>query len=128
MHMYSIFYMYSTCNIYCTCTCTVYFTCTVHVYSTCKIYCTCTCTVHVKYTVHVQYILHVHVHVKYTVHVQYIYFPLLFRFIGEIEKISEKEGVTVFEKKVVRTGEKRKREDKGTPDDIDGYKGKELQI
>ena len=78
-------------------------------------YCTCTiyftCTVHVKYTVHVR-----------------IYFPLLFRFIGEIEKISEKEGVTVFEKKVVRTGEKRKREDKGTPDDIDGYKGKELQI
>lgn len=45
------------------------------------------------------------------------------QFIGEIEKISEEEGVTVFEKKVVRTGEKRKREDKGTPDDIDGYKG-----
>ena len=88
-------------------------------YSIFYMYCTCTtyltCTVHV----HVQYIVHVHVR---------IYFPFLFRFIGEIEKISEQEGVTVFEKKVVRTGEKRKREDKGTPDDIDGYKGKKLYI
>ena len=48
---------------------------------------------------------------------------LSYRFIGETEKLSEHEGATVFEKKVVRTGEKRKREDKGDPADVGGYKG-----
>ena len=33
------------------------------------------------------------------------------------------EGLTVFEAKSVRTGEKRKREDRGDPSDVDGYKG-----
>jgi pre-mRNA-processing factor 17 len=33
------------------------------------------------------------------------------------------EGLTVFEAKTVRSGEKRKREEKGDPGDIDGYKG-----
>ena len=33
------------------------------------------------------------------------------------------EGMTVFEAKSVRTGKKRKREAKGDPADVDGYKG-----
>ena len=45
------------------------------------------------------------------------------RFVGEVERIDELEGATVFERKVVRTGEKRKRAPKGDPGDIDGYMG-----
>ena len=37
--------------------------------------------------------------------------------------MNELEGVTVFEAKTVRTGQKRKREDKGDPGDLEGYKG-----
>ena len=35
----------------------------------------------------------------------------------------EHEGASIFEKKVVRTGEKRKRLEKGDPAVIDGYQG-----
>ena len=48
----------------------------------------------------------------------------LFRFIGELDRAQELDGATVFERKVVRTGEKRKREAKGDPGVIDGYMGK----
>ena len=40
-----------------------------------------------------------------------------------MEKLSEHEGATVFEKKVVKTGQKRKRLEKGDPSDVDGYQG-----
>ena len=43
--------------------------------------------------------------------------------VGETERAQEMEGLTVFEAKVVRTGKKRKREGKGDPGDVDGYKG-----
>ena len=45
------------------------------------------------------------------------------RVIGEIERADEMEGATVFEVKQVRTGEKRKREEKGDPADTEGYMG-----
>ena len=45
------------------------------------------------------------------------------QFIGKTEKISDLEAATVFERKVVRTTKKRKREDKGDLGDIDGYQG-----
>lgn len=38
-------------------------------------------------------------------------------------KLKEQSGETVFEKKVVKTGQKRKRLDKGDPGVIDGYQG-----
>ena len=44
-------------------------------------------------------------------------------FVGELERMNELEGMTVFEAKTVRTGQKRKREDKGDPGDLEGYKG-----
>lgn len=47
----------------------------------------------------------------------------LCRVIGELERAGEMEGATVFEVKQVRTGEKRKREDKGDPGDTEGYMG-----
>lgn len=47
----------------------------------------------------------------------------LCRFIGENDRAKEMEGLTVFEAKSVRTGEKRRRESKGDPSDVDGYKG-----
>lgn len=37
--------------------------------------------------------------------------------------LGEQEGATVFEKKIVKTGQKRKRLEKGDPGDIDGYQG-----
>ena len=40
-----------------------------------------------------------------------------------MERADELEGATVFEVKQVRTGEKRKREEKGDPGDIEGYMG-----
>ena len=43
------------------------------------------------------------------------------RVIGEEERAKELDGLTVFEAKTVRTGAKRKREDKGDPADVDGY-------
>lgn len=43
--------------------------------------------------------------------------------IGEEERAKELDGLTVFEAKTVRTGAKRKREDKGDPADVDGYQG-----
>ena len=49
----------------------------------------------------------------------------VYRFVGELERVEELEGATVFERKVVRTGEKRKRESKGDPGEIDGYMGKQ---
>ena len=45
------------------------------------------------------------------------------RFIGETERASEMEGLTVFEAKAVRSGQKRKRESLGDPGDVEGYKG-----
>ena len=45
------------------------------------------------------------------------------RIVGELERAGELEGVTVFEAKTVRTGQKRKRDPKGDPGDIDGYMG-----
>ena len=45
------------------------------------------------------------------------------RLVGEVEKAKEMEGITVFETKNIQTGKKRKREEKGDPSDIDGYKG-----
>lgn len=47
----------------------------------------------------------------------------MYRFVGELERMNELEGVTVFEAKTVRTGQKRKREEKGDPGDVDGYQG-----
>ncbi len=44
-------------------------------------------------------------------------------FVGDVEKMSENEGASLFEKKVIRTKEKRKREEIGDPGDIEGYKG-----
>lgn len=43
--------------------------------------------------------------------------------IGELDRADELEGATVFEVRQVRTGEKRKREDKGDPADSEGYMG-----
>ncbi len=43
--------------------------------------------------------------------------------IGETDRAREMDALTVFEAKMVRTGEKRKREDKGDPGEVDGYKG-----
>lgn len=45
------------------------------------------------------------------------------RFIGESDRAAEMGGVTVFETKSVLTGKKRKREGKGDPGDVEGYKG-----
>lgn len=45
------------------------------------------------------------------------------RLIGDVEKADKLEKITVFETKQVRTGMKRKREEKGDPGDVDGYKG-----
>lgn len=47
----------------------------------------------------------------------------LSRFVGEQERAETMEGVSVFEMKKVRTGEKRKREDRGDPADVEGYMG-----
>ena len=47
------------------------------------------------------------------------------RFVGDLEKILENEGASLFEKKVVRTKEKRKREEMGDPGDVEGYKGEQ---
>lgn len=43
--------------------------------------------------------------------------------IGELDRADEMAGATVFEVKQVRTGEKRKREEKGDPGDTEGYMG-----
>ncbi len=40
-----------------------------------------------------------------------------------MESASIHEGTSLFEKKIVRTKEKRKRESKGDPAVVDGYKG-----
>ena len=45
------------------------------------------------------------------------------RFVGDIDKAKESKGLTVFEKTKPRAGDKRKREDKGDPGVIEGYKG-----
>ena len=45
------------------------------------------------------------------------------QFIGKTEKISDLEAATVFERKVVRTTKKRKRENKGDAGDTDSYQG-----
>ena len=45
------------------------------------------------------------------------------RYIGLHDRAKVMEGLTVFEAKSVSTREKRKREDKGDPSDVDGYKG-----
>ena len=40
-----------------------------------------------------------------------------------MDRATESEGLTVFEAKTVRSTRKRKREEKGDPADIEGYKG-----
>jgi pre-mRNA-processing factor 17 len=44
-------------------------------------------------------------------------------FIGDEKRLKEMGGATVGEVKVVKTGQKRKRLDKGDPGDVDGYQG-----
>ena len=51
------------------------------------------------------------------------YHVICYRFVGDLEKVSNNEGASIFERKVVRTREKRKREEKGDPADVEGYKG-----
>ena len=50
-------------------------------------------------------------------------FNLCTRFVGDVEKAKENKGVTVFEASKPRPGDKRKREDRGDPGLIEGYKG-----
>ncbi|XP_028415005.1 pre-mRNA-processing factor 17-like [Dendronephthya gigantea] len=45
------------------------------------------------------------------------------KFVGDLDKAKETKGLTVFEASKPRTGDKRKREDKGDPGLIEGYKG-----
>lgn len=42
---------------------------------------------------------------------------------GDVEKAKDSKGLTVFEASKPRAGDKRKREDRGDPGEIDGYKG-----
>lgn len=42
-----------------------------------------------------------------------------------MEAIQQHGGASIFEKRIVKTGEKRKRLEKGDPAVIDGYQGKE---
>eukprot|EP00123_Amoebidium_parasiticum_P013519 comp22006_c1_seq1/m.31851 comp22006_c1_seq1/g.31851 ORF comp22006_c1_seq1/g.31851 comp22006_c1_seq1/m.31851 type:complete len:569 (-) comp22006_c1_seq1:480-2186(-) len=44
-------------------------------------------------------------------------------YVGDVSKAMETQGVTVWDKTKKRPGDKRKREDKGTIDDLDTYKG-----
>ena len=48
---------------------------------------------------------------------------VLRRLVGELEAAADMEGSTVFEIKNLQVGQKRKREPKGDPADVDGYKG-----
>ena len=55
-----------------------------------------------------------------------VIYQLLFnlcRFVGDVEKAKENKGLTVFEASKPRAGDKRKREDRGDPGLIEGYKG-----
>ncbi|CAB4019634.1 pre-mRNA-processing factor 17, partial [Paramuricea clavata] len=45
------------------------------------------------------------------------------KFVGDLEKAKESKGLTVFEASKPRAGDKRKREDRGDPGVIEGYKG-----
>ncbi len=45
------------------------------------------------------------------------------RFIGEVDRAEALDGLTVFEAKMVRSGQKRKREPMGDPGEVDDYKG-----
>ena len=45
------------------------------------------------------------------------------RFVGDVDKAKESKGLTVFEASMPRAGDKRKREDRGDPGEIEGYKG-----
>lgn len=47
----------------------------------------------------------------------------LCRYVGDLEKAKENKGLTVFEASKPRAGDKRKREDRGDPGLIEGYKG-----
>jgi hypothetical protein len=50
------------------------------------------------------------------------------RFVGDVEKAKESKGVSVFEASKPRAGDKRKREDRGDPGVIEGYKGMLMYI
>ncbi|XP_046864429.1 pre-mRNA-processing factor 17-like [Xenia sp. Carnegie-2017] len=45
------------------------------------------------------------------------------KFVGEVEKAKDSKGLTVFKATKQQAGDKRKREDRGDPGVIDGYKG-----